>query len=52
MEAEEETEGDFEIIDIVDSDRTPFRETDLEMRLQTLKSEAGYWLDTGIFNIR
>lgn len=52
FEAEEETEGDFEIIDIVDRDNTPFRETDLELRLQTLKSEAGYWLDTGIFNIR
>lgn len=52
MESEEETEGDFEIVDIVDSEKTPFRESDLEMRLQTLKSEAGYWLDTGIFNIR
>lgn len=52
FDAEEETEGDFEIIDIVDRDNTPFRETDLELRLQTLKSEAGYWLDTGIFNIR
>ncbi len=49
---DEETEGDFEIIDIVDADNTPFRESDLELRLQTLKSEAGYWLDTGIFNIR
>jgi len=44
-------EGAFRITDISAADGGPVRLTELELRLQTLKEEAGYWLDTGILTI-
>ena len=32
-------------------DGTPVNPRDLEIRLQTLPADEGYWLDTGVFNI-
>lgn len=48
----EEAREDFKITDIVDAGGDSLRPTDVRLRLQTLKSEAGYWLDTGILTIR
>ena len=42
---------DFHIADIEDSDGSSMRKSDVILRLQTLKSEQGYWLDTGILTL-
>jgi hypothetical protein len=39
---------DFKITEIEDAEGTPLRASDVVMRLQTLKSPSGYWLDTGV----
>lgn len=44
-------EGEFVIEAIESSDGFPVSNNDLELRLQTLKSEDGYWIDTGIFTV-
>lgn len=44
-------EGEFRITDIIAADGGPVRRDELTLRLQTLKSEEGYWLDTGILTI-
>ena len=33
------------------SDGSPFRDSDLTLRLQTMRDSQGYWLDTGIFTV-
>jgi hypothetical protein len=45
---QEERREDFRIEEIEDAEGTAMRRTDVEIRLQTMKSEAGYWRDTGI----
>lgn len=42
------SEGEFRIESIVDCDGRGVERRDLEIRLQTLKLDEGYWLDTGI----
>ncbi|WP_297669630.1 virulence factor SrfB [uncultured Desulfovibrio sp.] len=42
------SEGEFSIESIVDSQERAVDRRDLEIRLQTLKLDEGYWLDTGI----
>ncbi len=42
------SEGEFSIISIVDNQGRGVDRRDLEIRLQTLKLDEGYWLDTGI----
>jgi hypothetical protein len=42
---------DFRIEEIEDATGGALRRTDVELRLQTLKSEAGYWRDTGTVNL-
>ena len=47
-EGDESLKEDFRITEIEDRDGSAMRPSDVALRLQTLKSEAGYWLDTGI----
>jgi hypothetical protein len=49
-EAEERKE-DFKIAEIADAEGSGMRSSDVVLRLQTLKSEDGYWLDTGRLNV-
>ncbi|MCB9946519.1 MAG: virulence factor SrfB [Rhodospirillaceae bacterium] len=42
---------DFKVTEIEDADETNMRPTDVDIRLQTLKDEAGYWLDTGVLSV-
>jgi hypothetical protein len=42
------SEGEFRIDSIVDCQERGVDRRDLEIRLQTLKLDEGYWLDTGI----
>lgn len=44
-------EGELTIEEIVMRDGEPVHPGELEIRLQTLPSEEGFWLDSGIFNI-
>ncbi|MBV8507443.1 MAG: virulence factor SrfB, partial [Alphaproteobacteria bacterium] len=44
-------EGEFSIASIEDSEGYPVSPADIDLRLQTLKAEEGYWLDTGILTI-
>jgi hypothetical protein len=44
-------EGEFKVGDITDRNEGGVTPRDLEVRLQTLPLDEGYWLDTGIFNI-
>lgn len=44
-------EGEFEIVAIESKSGAPVPRSVIEMRLQTLKSDDGYWLDTGMFTI-
>ncbi|MBC7953174.1 MAG: virulence factor SrfB [Rhodospirillaceae bacterium] len=44
-------EGELVIEEILMRDGAPVHPGDLEVRLQTLPSDEGFWLDTGIFNI-
>lgn len=39
---------DFRVVEVADAEGGPRRNTVVNLRLQTLKSEAGYWLDTGV----
>jgi hypothetical protein len=36
---------------VIAADGEPARREELILRLQTLKSQEGYWLDTGIFSV-
>ncbi len=45
---EEHDEGEFEIEDITGSDGDSLPVDTLEMRLQTLPRDEGFWMDTGI----
>jgi len=47
----ETDEGEFRIEEVVAADGGPVRREELTLRLQTLKNQEGYWLDTGIFSI-
>lgn len=47
QEDEEKDEGEFEIIEVMGSQQNDLTRT-LEMRLQTLPREDGFWMDTGI----
>ena len=44
-------EGELAVNEIEAVDGTPVNPRDLEIRLQTLPADEGYWLDTGVFNI-
>ena len=44
-------EGELAVEEIGAVDGTPVSPQDLEIRLQTLPADEGYWLDTGVFNI-
>lgn len=48
---EERDEGELQILDVEALDGTPRAKSDLEVRLQTLPFDEGYWLDTGIFHL-
>jgi hypothetical protein len=45
---EQRSEGEFRIDSIVDNQGRSVDRRDLEIRLQTLRLDEGYWLDTGI----
>ncbi len=47
-ERDESRLEDFRISEIRDAEGDTLRVTDVTMRLQTLKSPSGYWLDTGV----
>ncbi len=47
-DGDEDRREDFRIAEIEDAEGSTMRPSDVVLRLQTLKSEAGYWLDTGI----
>jgi hypothetical protein len=42
---------DFRVVEVLDAEGGPRRNTVVNLRLQTLKSEAGYWLDTGVLAV-
>ena len=44
-------EGAFRISEIVAADGGPVHPHELELKLQTLREAAGYWLDTGILTV-
>jgi hypothetical protein len=44
-------EGAFRVTEITAADGGPARLDELDLRLQTLREETGYWLDTGILTI-
>ncbi len=48
---DERDEGEFSIVSIVDNQGSNVKCSDLEIRLQTMKIDEGYWLDTGIINM-
>jgi hypothetical protein len=50
-DADEVRKEDFRVTEIEDRDGSAMRPSDVPLRLQTLKSEAGYWLDTGILSL-
>ena len=50
-EGSERDEGELTIDEIEAADGGPVRPGDIEIRLQTLPSREGYWIDTGIFTI-
>jgi hypothetical protein len=39
---------DFRVVEVSDAEGNARRRDIVNLRLQTLKSEAGYWLDTGV----
>ncbi len=49
-EKDDRDEGDFAIENISDKDGNSVNIKDLEIRLQTLPLDEGYWLDTGIIS--
>ncbi|NJN48251.1 MAG: hypothetical protein HC808_19200 [Candidatus Competibacteraceae bacterium] len=48
---DEGEEQDFRIIDTTDAQGNPLPRGTVTLKLQTLKDEEGYWLDTGMFSI-
>ncbi|MFH1057389.1 MAG: virulence factor SrfB [Pseudomonadota bacterium] len=44
-------EGLLAIVSTEDKDGRPVKRDDVELRLQTMRSEEGYWLDTGVFKV-
>jgi hypothetical protein len=50
-EVAEEKKEDFKVAEIEDADGSTMRPSDVSIRLQTLKVEAGYWLDTGVLTV-
>ncbi len=50
-ETDEVYKEDFHIAEIEDAEGGAMRKSDVILRLQTLKSEQGYWLDTGILTL-
>ncbi|MEE4379617.1 MAG: virulence factor SrfB [Candidatus Competibacteraceae bacterium] len=48
---DEGEEQDFRIIDTTDEQGNPLPRGTVTLKLQTLKDEEGYWLDTGMFSI-
>lgn len=44
-------EGQFKIENVVAANDQSVKRDELTLRLQTLKAQDGYWLDTGIFSI-
>jgi hypothetical protein len=48
--ATDEDEQDLRIVDIRDAQDNPLPRDTVLLKLQTLKDEEGYWLDTGIFS--
>ena len=51
MDDDDDASEDFTVAEIEDSEGTALRTSDIVLRLQTLKSQAGYWLDTGILAV-
>ncbi len=47
----EPDEGEFRIEEVTAADGAPVRREELSLRFQTLKTQEGYWLDTGIFSM-
>jgi len=47
-EGDEAARERFEVVDIVEANGNAKRKSDVVLRLQTLRSDAGYWLDTGV----
>lgn len=47
-EDDEAKREDFRVAEVQDAEGTSLRGSDVVMRLQTLKSLSGYWLDTGV----
>ena len=50
-ESDEARKEDFKIVEVEDADGEARPKSLVQLRLQTLKSEAGYWLDTGIMSL-
>lgn len=50
-EGQEDKKEDFHVTSVEDSEGTMLRPSDVALRLQTLRLEAGYWLDTGILRL-
>src|SRR5262249_8637324 len=50
-EGDEARKEDFRLSEIQDADGTALRTSDVTLRLQTLKSASGYWLDTGVIGL-
>jgi hypothetical protein len=50
QDAEEKREA-FRVTEIVDAEGDPLRPTDVQLRLQTEASAAGYWRDTGALSV-
>jgi hypothetical protein len=48
---QEEKREDFRVEEIEDAEGTALRRSDVEIRLQTMKNEAGYWRDTGVVGL-
>jgi hypothetical protein len=47
----EEKREDFEVVEILDADHDPQHKSVVRLRLQTERSEAGYWRDTGALSV-
>jgi len=47
----EEKREDFEVVEILDADQDPQHRSVVRLRLQTERSEAGYWRDTGALSV-
>ena len=47
----EQAKEDFRLVEIIDADDNTKRRSEVVFRLQTLKDEQGYWLDTGVLTV-